>query len=451
MKTNSRYLLSLAALSFGIGMTCGCSDSGSNATETAGGITDIGNSIAMAMVTGTVVNADGETIKNARIVAYYDNWEQTAATDSVEAISDSNGNFSIEVDSSESLVLYAENGSECGLAFAGDTNKLVLGSRKSLESSVSGETSGYMRIVGTHETANVQPDGSFSFDAIPPGDISLVYVRDEKPQGFFRFKTPEGQEQIHLPPLENSKDGGNSYSPKFENNTYYPEYGSNWNYYDPSFLNLSLHMEGYESVFDSTHSWVTDSNFIKGISGYARVMKSGNYILLDKQNALGNSFMITLWTKWDGANENDQVLFSEKINGDSTSQIKWYFDNAKNSLAVTTKTEQDFETIYFDKATLPTDDWTFIVLAYQGNAFTLYINGEIAQTSKGIAMAEAPSTAKGNVSFYIGGTGRGNATWNGALDEYYIESYVQNAEWIKSLYQSILETNKNYPAYKKRI
>lgn len=447
MNSRIAHLFYSASFAFGICMTCACSDT-SSSNDIAGGVTDIGNSVAAAKITGTVTDENGDAIANARVVAYYDNWDQTQATDSVEVSTDKNGNFSLEVDSTEDLVLYAENGDECGLAFAGDQNMLVLGNRKSLESTVLGETDGYMRIVGTNETAKVNKDGSFSFDAVPPGDISLVYVRDEKPQGYLEFKTTDKRNKISLPPLERRKEDGQFNTQYFESNTYGVDFGYNRNYYDASFLNVALYMEGYEPVFNSDHSWAKDSNLVEGILGSARVLKPGQYIALDKQKALGKNFTIALWTKWNGANDNKQVLFSEKVNGDSVSQIKWYFDSEKNSFVVQAETIQGEKTINFDAPNFTTENWTFLTLVSDDSKINLYINGEMVKTGKEASLSLELNSVKDVVSYYIGGTGNENSTWNGALDEYHIEGYVLNANWIKDVYEMTVKSYKSRPGVK---
>lgn len=447
MNSRIAHLFYSASIAFGICMICACSDT-SSSNDIAGGVTDIGNSVAAAKITGTVTDENGDAIANARVVAYYDNWDQTQATDSVEVSTDKNGNFSLEVDSTEDLVLYAENGDECGLAFAGDQNMLVLGNRKSLESTVLGETDGYMRIVGTNETAKVNKDGSFSFDAVPPGDISLVYVRDEKPQGYLEFKTTDKRNKISLPPLERRKEDGQFNTQYFESNTYGVDFGCNWNYYDASFLNVALYMEGYEPVFNSDHSRSKDSNLVEGILGSARVLKPGQYIALDKQKALGKNYTIALWTKWNGANDNKQVLFSEKVNGDSVSQIKWYFDSEKNSFVVQAETIQGEKTINFDAPNFTTENWTFLTLVSDDSKINLYINGEMVKTGKEASLSLELNSVKDVVSYYIGGTGNENSTWNGALDEYHIEGYVLNANWIKDVYEMTVKSYKSRPGVK---
>lgn len=81
----------------------GCSES-----RTAGGVTDIGNSIA-----GRVFLSDGVTpAANARVVAYDDSWKNVRIADSVVAFSDSLGNFFLENVESDMRVLYAGKADE---------------------------------------------------------------------------------------------------------------------------------------------------------------------------------------------------------------------------------------------------------------------------------------------------------------------------------------------------
>ena len=72
-----------AALSAGF---IACSDSSTK--DVAGGVTDIGNSLAY---TGVVVDQNGAKVESARVVAYYDSWEQTSIVDSVVTSTDANG------------------------------------------------------------------------------------------------------------------------------------------------------------------------------------------------------------------------------------------------------------------------------------------------------------------------------------------------------------------------
>ena len=66
-----------------------CSDS-STPNDVAGGVTDIGNSLAYS---GQVVDASGANVASARVVAYYDSWDNVSALDSVVTMTDENGKF----------------------------------------------------------------------------------------------------------------------------------------------------------------------------------------------------------------------------------------------------------------------------------------------------------------------------------------------------------------------
>ena len=106
MDTLFKYASGVALALFAAGLTsCSKSD------ETAGGVTDIGNSIA----SGIVVTEANQPVARARVVAYYDNWDKTSIEDSVVVEADNNGIFSLKFDSTRSVVIYAENGSESGL------------------------------------------------------------------------------------------------------------------------------------------------------------------------------------------------------------------------------------------------------------------------------------------------------------------------------------------------
>lgn len=434
-----RNLLSSASVSFSLFLTCACSDSSTGSNDVAGGATDIGNSIA-----GIVVDAGGAGVASARVVAYYDSWEQISATDSIEAITDSNGNFSLDIANTEGFVIYAENGSECGLVFASNfasdsANKLILGNRKSLESSVSGETSGYMRIVGTHETAEIREDGSFEFEAIPPGEISLVYIRDEKPQGYLEFKTVDEREQIHLPPLENRRDDGHFNAPDFDDDMFGVDFWHHGNHSDFS-TETVLHMDNLEPVFNSDHSKAGDVNYTNGISRAAISLKAGQFIELENQRALGDDFTISLWTKWNGANGGDQILFSEKFHGDSIPQMQWYFDSAENNFAVKVHTNHGTEAVHFE-GSAPKEQWMFIALVSRNRAISMYINGERIPSSDSSAATISLDSKRNPVLYSIGGAENLDATWSGALDEYHIEGIAQSADWIKDVYEM---TQKNF-------
>ena len=177
----------------------------SKTDETAGGVTDVGNSVAQ----GIVVTEANQPVARARVVAYYDNWNKTAIEDSVVVEADDNGIFNLKFDSTRSVVIYAENGSESGLSRIqeGGNALVMVGHPRRLESSVAKAKSGFMRIVGRSEVASVNADGSFAFDAMPVGDISLVYVESDQSQARFNFMTAVVGDTLKIPSLENKNEG----------------------------------------------------------------------------------------------------------------------------------------------------------------------------------------------------------------------------------------------------
>ncbi len=172
----------------------GCSES-----RTAGGVTDIGNSIA-----GRVFLSDGVTpAVNARVVAYDDSWKNVRIADSVVAFSDSSGNFFLENVESDMRILYAGKAEENVLVNQiADSMRIVLGTSRSLSGKISMEASGLVRIVGTNLTADLDSDGEFFFDSIPPGNISLVYVQNSESRSSFDFNTTDARTEISLPLLK---------------------------------------------------------------------------------------------------------------------------------------------------------------------------------------------------------------------------------------------------------
>lgn len=179
----------------------GCSDSSSDGV--AGGVTDIGNSVAFA---GEVLDDAGKPVAKARVVAYYDGWSQTSVRDSVETLTDEKGAFELKVDSGVSAVLFASFEDDCGLAKIGDdagNMKISIGASKRLKSRMSGKSGGYMRVVGSDLKAELSKDGSFEFRELPPGDISLVFVEEGSPRGRLEFTTVGSDDSIEIPDLVN--------------------------------------------------------------------------------------------------------------------------------------------------------------------------------------------------------------------------------------------------------
>ena len=75
----------------------------SNGDDVAGGVTDIGNSIARepdtTKIAGTIVDMQGNKMPAARLTLYWDNGY--AIEDSLEAVADSNAQFEFKVASND--------------------------------------------------------------------------------------------------------------------------------------------------------------------------------------------------------------------------------------------------------------------------------------------------------------------------------------------------------------
>lgn len=174
--------------------------------EQAGGVTDIGNSIA-----GIVVDGSGKVVPSARVVAYYDSWSQTGISDSVVAIADKDGKYELTVDSNANVVLFASQGDNCGLAAAENTDKttrnISIGKRRIYSSHIAGRPTGEMRVVGVtgdSAVATLDADGYFIFYNMPPGDITLAYsdsTDEGAVQSRVEFTTTGDQDVMVLPEL----------------------------------------------------------------------------------------------------------------------------------------------------------------------------------------------------------------------------------------------------------
>lgn len=213
----------------------------SDSRDVAGGVTDIGNSVA----SGVVLDVAGTPVKGARVVAYYDSWMQDAIKDSTETLSDENGRYELMVDSSANYVLYASAGSDCGFASAatgsqtqaagspqgdaaagsqvdaagssqgdaaagsqsgaagssqsgaagssqvdtaglsqsGTATVITVGPRKTYSGRIANRSTGSVRIVGSNATTALDSDGYFFFKDMPSGDITIVYTDSENPEG----------------------------------------------------------------------------------------------------------------------------------------------------------------------------------------------------------------------------------------------------------------------------
>lgn len=187
-----RMLVGLAALGF----VFGCSDE-----RNAGGVTDIGNSIA-----GKVVLSDGKTpAARTRIAAYDDSWRNLGIADSVVAVSDDSGRFVLENALGMRLLYASGKEGKALVGFVADSMTVVLGNSKSLSGKILA-SAGTVRIVGTDLKTELSANGEFSFDSIPPGDILLSYAKDSSPQSAFAFYTTDDRDTISLPALRSFSD-----------------------------------------------------------------------------------------------------------------------------------------------------------------------------------------------------------------------------------------------------
>ena len=312
-----------------------CSDS-STPNDVAGGVTDIGNSLAYS---GQVVDASGANVASARVVAYYDSWDNVSALDSVVTMTDENGKFEIKVDSGASFVLYASHDDECGFSKLNpspDAQEITIGSKMSISSSVNGKNSGFMRVVGSDERAPLDVNGSFTFGAVPPGDISLVYVEHEKPQARIDFRASGIQNGLAIPTLDTwslNKTWLTINDPRFYHDPAY----AGFNVYVPEgfeipamppdttakdtvppdttkpepdtsvidtaenlAIQIQLHMDGDAKVYNNDMTVADSVNYVEGVSGKGILLAPGQFIDLGNIDPCAGDFTMSIWTKWNG-------------------------------------------------------------------------------------------------------------------------------------------------------
>ena len=472
----------------------GCSDS-SPTEEVAGGVTDIGNSLAYS---GSVVDAEGSVVASARVVAYYDSWNQASILDSVVTTTDENGKFEIQVDSGVSFVLYASHGSECGYAkfdALQSKQKISIGNRKNLTSSVEGKSDGFMRVVGNNAKALLHEDGSFEFRELPPGDISLVYVEDETPTARLDFTTTGSERKLDIPALgmwnanmnwltisdpryyTGAAFGGiNVFVPTGIKLPEEPKEPEDTTDVEPADTNsIRLHLDG-DAVVRNNDNTVADSvNYVEGISGKGIVLAAGQYIDLGTIDPCAGDFTISIWTNWNGLTEYSyqtegyqastypmggfqgyqagtnpveggyqgvtyptsflpyQVLFAQRSYwSDSTSRFQMQYDPTLKALTVVSN-GLDMATGHVWLGGLTTNTWTFLTLKYKDGKLFFYVNGELASNPMGVVFV--PKEVAEPVPFRIGGTELAYDTWNGAIDEVTIDMFARSDEWIKAEYE----------------
>ncbi len=359
----SALLLSLAACS-------------SDSRDVAGGVTDIGNSVA----SGVVLDVAGTPVKGARVVAYYDSWMQDAIKDSTETLSDENGRYELMVDSSANYVLYASAGNDCGFASAatgsqsGAATVITVGPRKTYSGRIANRNTGSVRIVGSNATTTLGSDGYFFFKDMPSGDVTIAYSDfenldgDELLQARVEFTTygsrvafvlpvlnfyqedrswlvtergsyyEEGNEGVRIfapdnegwviPPADSSSSDGSGLDSSSSDSSSSGSSSSDSSSSDSSSLDSSavgcaqgdcagttlayLGMDGTEVVYDNDSTLAATVDYVEGVSGKAIRLKPGQFIDLDLLDPCTGDFTVSLWTKWEGPNGEHQILASQR-------------------------------------------------------------------------------------------------------------------------------------------
>ena len=469
MDTLFKYASGVALALFAAGLTsCSKSD------ETAGGVTDIGNSIA----SGIVVTEANQPVARARVVAYYDNWNKTSIEDSVVVEADDNGIFSLKFDSTRSVVLFAENGSESGLSRIQHSGAalVMVGHSRRLESSVAEAKSGYMRIVGRSEVAPVNSDGSFAFESMPVGEISLVYVASDQSQARFNFMTAVVGDTLKIPSLENKNEGwltisdyhyysGAAYGGIMVNvpdgisvpqDTATPEpvvpdtTAKDTSAVDTTeelAISLNLHMDGSDSVakvYNNDGSVADSVNYVEGVSGKGILLKVGQFVEVGDIDPCAGDFTMSAWTKWSGYRGDGiyQLLFAERedwVAGLSRFQLQYEFMTSSFVAVGDGMDLSGYGYAWLAKGnverggTLPMNEWSLLVLVNEGGKLYFYINGELVSNKAGVPFT--PKNVAAPLPFRIGGSEVPNDTWNGVIDEVKIESVARSAEWVKAEYE----------------
>lgn len=194
-------LKQFVSLSLAASLWIGCSSD----SRTAGGVTDIGNSIA-----GRIFLKDGTTpAANARVVAYEDSWKNSQIADSVETVADSLGFFELTEKARSMQLLSATLGNDKVLVDRiGDSLKVVLGNSRTISGRIVEETSGKLRVVGTNLSAEIGEDGSFTLYGVPSGNLSLSFRIEEDPEPVsqFKFRTLDLRDSVQLPDLKRLSD-----------------------------------------------------------------------------------------------------------------------------------------------------------------------------------------------------------------------------------------------------
>lgn len=443
-----------------------CTDSSSDEIgPTAGGVTDIGNSIA----SGIVLNVAGSPVKGARVVAYYDSWTQAGIADSAETTTDSAGHYELKVDSSASYVLFASAGDDCGFvseaegSLADAEAAITIGPRRAYSGQIAGRHTGSVRIVGSDVITALDGDGYFILYDMPRGNITISYtdstVLSEAAdsagtfplQARIQFATV-GDKNIYVLPKMNFLSQDSSWL-TVERMDYYREDGYDGIHVtgpadtiraEDENLLVSLSMDGSEKVFDNDSTLATSVEYVDGISGKAILLKPGQFIDLDSLDPSAGDFTISLWTKWEGPNGEHQILASQRAYwSDSTSRFQWHFESAHGKFVVLKSQPTAPEGFAFgDSSIVPVGEWANLVLVSENNMVSMYVNGEAVLMKDGdgnevSAKEFVPNELDRKVPLRIGGDEIDTETWNGAMDELRIENVARSAEWIKEQFEKI--------------
>ena len=421
----------------------------SNSNDVAGGVTDIGNSVAQepdsVVFCGTVVNMQGKKMPAARLALYWDNGIEIV--DSMETYADSNAQFELKMPADDErigkqatpeLYLYAESGALSGLSLppTQKTEEIRIGTNKAVRGSISGATSGLVRIGGTHLMAEVQADGSFRFDSIPPGvHEKLIYSESDSVTGHIPFSIQDAGDTLVLPQLENF--GGYLWNPDLD--LLGETYGFTFSYADDvskantEWTTIDIEMNGDEYVFDHDGKIASSVNYVDGVSGKGVLLEPGQYIDLDTLNPTGGDFTLSLWTKWNGPNGEHQALFCQRAYwSDSTSRFQWHFESNTGSFTVMKSMPNYPEAIFFgDSSSVPVGEWAFLVLVSKDHMVSMFVNGKPV----GSAQEFVPNELNRSVPFRVGGNEIRTETWNGVIDGVSIETRARSPEWIRAKYE----------------
>lgn len=432
----------------------------SSSEDVAGGVTDIGNSIAREPDTlryfGVVQDLQGRAVPAARVVAYLDNSKEIV--DSLETVADSTGFFKLGPitrfsELKKMPLFYAESKGQSGLRGDGLSyvrkDTICIGPHKTVSGKISGATSGYMRIPGTHLRSPIAEDGSFAFDSIPSGyRMDLVYMQNDSAIAQFEFTALGSMDTLKLPELSVNGDMLTSsdmsvIASYYGFHYYLPDYYYLPNGYGNPEIQKVLHMDGDVKVLNHDSSLVDNINYVEGVRGEAVLLEPGQFIDLDTLNPTGGDFTLSLWTKWNGPNGEHQVLFSQRDYwSDSTSRFQWHYEVNSGTFAVMKSMPGSPEAVYFgDSTSVPVGEWAFLVLVSKNHKVSMYVNGEpiAIAGSDGTEFAGefVPNELNRNVPFRIGGDEIETETWNGALDEIWVESVARSPEWIEVMYEQL--------------